>query len=38
MEEIEAERGRVEENRELIKIYEQKIQAKLSEIWGSGEE
>jgi len=34
VEEIEAERELVEANRKLIKIYEQKIQAKLSEIWG----
>jgi len=38
VEEIGAERELVEANRKLIKIYEQKIQAKLSEIWGSGEE
>lgn len=35
--EIETERELVEANRKLIKIYERKIQAKLSEIWGSEE-
>ncbi|MFH1336394.1 MAG: hypothetical protein ABII96_07730 [Candidatus Zixiibacteriota bacterium] len=35
--EIEAERELVEANRKLIEIFEQKIQAKLAEIWGSGE-
>jgi len=38
MEEIEAERELVEANHKLIRIYDQKIQSKLSEIWGSGEE
>jgi restriction endonuclease S subunit len=37
VEEIESERELVEVNLKLIKIYEQKIQAKLSEIWGSEE-
>ena len=32
--ELEAERALVEANRELIARFEQKIQAKLSEIWG----
>ncbi|MBM4305476.1 MAG: restriction endonuclease subunit M/S [Deltaproteobacteria bacterium] len=34
VEEIEVERELAEANRKLIKIYEQKIQTKLSEIWG----
>lgn len=34
VEEIEAEQELVEANRKLIKIYEQKIQIKLAEIWG----
>jgi len=37
VEEIEVERQLVEGNRELIEIYERKIQAKLAEIWGGGE-
>jgi type I restriction enzyme M protein len=37
VEEIEAERELVEANRKLINIYEQKIQTKLAEIWGSEE-
>ncbi|MDI6762922.1 MAG: N-6 DNA methylase [Thermodesulfobacteriota bacterium] len=32
--EIESERELVQANRKLIEIYEQKIQAKLAEIWG----
>lgn len=32
--EIEAERELVEANRKLIEVFEQKIQAKLAEIWG----
>jgi restriction endonuclease S subunit len=32
--ELEAERALVEANRELIARFEQKLQAKLSEIWG----
>ena len=35
--EIEVERQLVEANRKLTKIYEQKIQAKLSEIWGEAD-
>lgn len=35
--ELEAERKLVEANRELIARFEQKLQAKLAEIWG-GEE
>jgi hypothetical protein len=35
--ETEAERELVEANKKLIEIYEQKIQAKLEEIWGSKE-
>jgi hypothetical protein len=31
--EIDAERGLVESNRKLVEIFEQKLQAKLSEIW-----
>jgi type I restriction enzyme M protein len=34
VDEIEAERKLVEANRKLIEIYEQKVQAKLAEIWG----
>ena len=34
MAEIEAERALVEANRELIARFEQKLQAKLAEIWG----
>ncbi len=34
---IEAEQKLVEANRRLIEIFEQKIQAKLAEIWGSEE-
>ncbi len=32
--EIEAERALVEANRKLVEIFEKKIQAKLTEIWG----
>jgi len=32
--ELEAERALVEANRELIEVFEKKIQAKLAEIWG----
>ena len=32
--ELEAERALVEANRELIARFEQKLQAKLSEVWG----
>jgi hypothetical protein len=35
--EIDAERGLVESNRKLVEIFEQKLQAKLSEIWGEEE-
>jgi hypothetical protein len=34
VEELEAERKLVEADKKLIEIYEHKIQAKLSEIWG----
>ncbi len=32
--ELEAERKLVEPNRKLIEVFEKKIQAKLTEIWG----
>jgi type I restriction enzyme M protein len=35
--ELEAERALVEANRKLIDIFEKKIQAKLTEIWGGNE-
>ena len=35
VEEIEGERQLGELNRKLIEIFEQKIQAKLAEIWGT---
>ena len=35
--EIDAERGLVESNRKLVEIFEQKLQAKLAEIWGEEE-
>jgi len=34
---IEREQGLVKANQQLIEIFEQKIQAKLAEIWGDGE-
>lgn len=36
--EIEAERALVEANRELVDVFEQKIQARLAEIWGETSE
>jgi len=38
VDQIEAERSLVEASHKLIKIYEQKIQTKLAEIWGGKEE
>ncbi len=35
--EIDAERALVEANRELVEIFEKKMQAKLAEIWGEEE-
>jgi DNA repair protein RadC len=36
--EIEAERALVEANRKLVELFEKKIQSKLAEIWGSGDD
>jgi type I restriction enzyme M protein len=36
--EIEAERALVEANRKLMELFEKKIQSKLAEIWGSGDD
>jgi len=36
--ELEAERALLEANRKLVDIFETKIQSKLAEIWGSGDD
>jgi restriction endonuclease S subunit len=36
--ELEAERALVEANRKLVELFEKKIQSKLAEIWGSGDD
>lgn len=36
--EIESERALVEANRKLVELFEKKIQSKLAEIWGSGDD
>ncbi|MDE2059589.1 MAG: hypothetical protein KGL31_02925 [candidate division NC10 bacterium] len=35
---LETERALVEANRKLVELFERKIQSKLAEIWGQGDD